>query len=197
MKKAIVGSGGFGREVKRQILDNNPDEEVVFFVDDKFVDDDSQPISKLNINEYEVIVAIGDPLKRKEIIKRLPKNTKYFTFIHKSVLIFDENILIGEGSIVCANTVLTTNIKLGKHTHLNLLTTIGHDTVVGDFFTTAPGAKISGNCNIGNAVYFGTNSSVREKITICDNVTVGLNSGVVKNINESGVYVGCPVKRIK
>jgi UDP-3-O-[3-hydroxymyristoyl] glucosamine N-acyltransferase len=43
----------------------------------------------------------------------------------------------------------------------------------------------------------GTNSSVREKVNICDNVTIGLNGGVVKNINEKGVYVGLPVKKIK
>jgi len=46
-------------------------------------------------------------------------------------------------------------------------------------------------------VYFGTNSSVREKISICDNVVVGLNAGVVKNITESGIYVGVPAKKIK
>ena len=58
-------------------------------------------------------------------------------------------------------------------------------------------SKISGNCNIGKHVYFGTNSSVREKITMCDNVTIGLNSGVVKDINEEGVYAGLPTKKIK
>jgi len=35
------------------------------------------------------------------------------------------------------------------------------------------------------------------KTTICDNVTIGLNSGVVKDINEKGVYVGLPVRKIK
>jgi UDP-3-O-[3-hydroxymyristoyl] glucosamine N-acyltransferase len=60
-----------------------------------------------------------------------------------------------------------------------------------------PGSIVSGNCNIGNEVYLGTNSSVREKINISDNVLVGLNSGIVSNINESGVYVGLPAKKIK
>jgi len=42
----------------------------------------------------------------------------------------------------------------------------------------------------------GNNSSVREKINICDNVTIGLNGGVIKNITEPGTYVGTPVKKI-
>jgi UDP-3-O-[3-hydroxymyristoyl] glucosamine N-acyltransferase len=60
-----------------------------------------------------------------------------------------------------------------------------------------PCSVVSGNCTIGNRVYLGTNSSIREKIEICDDVTIGLNSGVVKNIKESGVYVGSPSKKIK
>jgi serine acetyltransferase len=46
-------------------------------------------------------------------------------------------------------------------------------------------------------VYLGSNSSVREKTKITDDIIVGLNSGVVKNITESGTYVGVPAKRIK
>ena len=80
---------------------------------------------------------------------------------------------------------------------MNLLTTIGHDVVVGDYFTTAPGAKISGNCNLGEKVYVGTNASIREKLTIVDDVTIGLNSGVVKSIFEQGVYGGTPAKKLK
>ena len=60
-----------------------------------------------------------------------------------------------------------------------------------------PGSILSGDVIIKDQVYIGTNSSVREKISICDNVTIGLNSGVVKNINESGTYVGSPLKKIK
>lgn len=195
MKKALIGSGGFAREIKHHM---NCD--LTFFVDDPYwVEGDSNllPLSSFNPNEYEVLVAIGNPLDRYNVVNRLPKETKYFSFIHPSAIILDDSIKIGEGSIICAGSILTTNIKIGKHTHINLQTTIGHDCVIGDFFTTAPGAKISGNCKIGNRVYIGTNVSIREKILICDDVTVGLGSGVVKNILESGTYVGCPVKKIK
>ena len=60
-----------------------------------------------------------------------------------------------------------------------------------------PGSIISGNCKIGNRVYLGTNSCIREKINICNDTTIGLSSGVVKDINIGGTYVGSPVKKIK
>lgn len=199
MKKGIIGAGGFGREVYWS-MDMMERINTVFFVDDIYWDDNDDkilPLSSFDPNKYKVVVAVGDPTVRSELINRLPKETKYFTHIHPSVQILGGDVSIGEGSIICAGSILTTNIKIGKHTHLNLQTTIGHDCIIGDYFTTAPGVKISGNCNIGNRVYFGTNSSVREKINITEDVTIGLNSGVVKHINESGTYVGLPSKKIK
>lgn len=199
MKKGIVGVGGFGREVYWSLNQTERDN-TVFFVDDEYwkqEDEKVLPLSEFNSEEYEIVIAIGDPNLRKKIVKKLPENTKYFTHIYPSVIILDPNTQIGEGSIICAGTILTTNIKIGKHSHLNLHTTIGHDVTIGDFFTTAPGVKISGNCNIGNEVYVGTNSSIKEKIKITDSVTIGLNSGVVKNILEPGTYVGIPCKKIK
>jgi UDP-3-O-[3-hydroxymyristoyl] glucosamine N-acyltransferase len=43
----------------------------------------------------------------------------------------------------------------------------------------------------------GNNSSIREKIKITNSVTIGMNSAVVNNIEESGVYIGLPSKKIK
>jgi UDP-3-O-[3-hydroxymyristoyl] glucosamine N-acyltransferase len=60
-----------------------------------------------------------------------------------------------------------------------------------------PGSIVSGNVTIGDFVYLGNNSSVKEKIKICDNVTIGMNSAVVKHITEEGVYVGVPSKLLK
>lgn len=195
MKKALIGAGGFANEVRAHMGEFN----MVCFVDDEYYkpnDKNVLPLSEFNPNEYEVLIAIGDPTAREKIANKLPKETKYFTFIHPTAQILGNDVIVGEGSIVCAGSIITTNCVIGKHTHLNLQTTIGHDCVIGDFLTTAPGAKISGNCKFGNCVYIGTNASVKEKIQICDGVVIGLNAGVVKNIIEPGIYVGVPAKKI-
>ena len=199
MIKSIFGSGGFGREVYWSLNETDRNN-AVFFIDDNFWDGKDEkvlPLSSFNPEIHEIIIAVGDPTLRENVIKKLPKNTKFFTHISKSAIILDPSVEIGVGSIICAGTIITTNIKIGKHCHLNLHTTIGHDCVIGDYFTTAPGVKISGNCNIGNRVYFGTNSSVKQKINICDDVTIGMNAAVVKSINNSGTYVGVPSNKIK
>jgi sugar O-acyltransferase (sialic acid O-acetyltransferase NeuD family) len=199
MKKAIIGAGGFAREIywSLSLMERL---NTIFFVDDIYWNKSDNlvlPLSKFDPSEYEVIVAIGDPRDRFDMVQKLPKETKYFTHIHPSVQMLDPNIEIGEGSIICAGCILTTNIKMGKHTHLNLHTTIGHDCKIGDYFTTAPGAKISGNCKIHDCVYIGTNASVKQKISIHSLSTIGMNAAVVKNIEEPGTYIGIPAKKIK
>ena len=192
MKKVLFGYGGHAREVMAQM-----GEVLECYVDDEYSTEKTKPISKFDINNEVIMVTIGDSKKRKEAIDRLPKGTKFFSFIHPTAQIMDDNISIGEGSFIGANCIITTNVNIGKHALLNRGVHIGHDTTISDFFSAMPNVVISGNVKIGNYVYFGTNSSVREKITICDNVTIGLNSGVVKDINEEGIYAGLPVKRIK
>ena len=191
MKLALFGYGGHAQEVVCQM-----DQEVTFFVDDQYTNNIAKPISEFNPEEL-MMVAVADSKDRYDVIQRLPKNTKYFTFIHPSVQIMDDNIEVGEGSFIGANSILTTNIKLGKHTLLNRGNHIGHDCLIQDYFSAMPGAIISGNVTIGDCVYMGTNSSIKEKMIICSGVTIGSNAAVVKHITKSGTYVGVPTKKIK
>jgi sugar O-acyltransferase (sialic acid O-acetyltransferase NeuD family) len=192
MKRALVGYGGHAREVLSQMC-----EKLTCFVDDKYVVEGTEPLSKFDPKEYELMVAIADSRKRYDITQKLPKETKYFTWVHPTALIMDDNVKIGEGSFIGAYSILTTNIKIGKHSILNRGNQIGHDCEIGDYFSAMPGAIVSGNVKIYDLVYMGTNSSVREKLSIHSLVTIGMNSAVVYHIEEPGVYGGVPIKNIK
>jgi sugar O-acyltransferase (sialic acid O-acetyltransferase NeuD family) len=192
MKLALFGYGGHAREIACQIED-----EVTFFVDDEYANNIAKPISEFNPQEYAMMVAVADSKDRFDIVQRLPKETKYFTFIHPTAQIFDNNIEVGEGSFIGANTILTTNIKIGKHAILNRGNQIGHDCKIGDYFSAMPGAIVSGNVTIFDLVYMGTNSAIKEKILIHSLSTIGMNSCVIKHIEEPGVFVGVPAKKIK
>jgi len=191
MKLALYGYGGHAHEVAAQI-----GKDITFFVDDCYSNSVANPISSFDPNEYAMMVAVGDSKSRFDIVQKLPKETAYFSFIHPTALILDTSIEIGEGSFIGAYSILTTNIKIGKHAILNRLNQIGHDTTIGDYFSAMPGAIVSGNCTIHDCVYLGTNSSVKEKINIHSLVTIGLNGGVVKHINQPGTYIGAPATKI-
>lgn len=191
MKRALIGYGGHTKEVLAQIGETLP-----CFVDDQYVVEGTLSISLFDPNEYEVMVALGNSKHRYDIVQRLPKETKYFTFIHPTALIMD-TVDIGEGSFIGAYSILTTNIKIGKHALLNRSNQIGHDTVIGDYFSAMPGAIVSGNVRIYDCVYMGSNSTIKEKISVHSLSTLGINAAVVKHIEASGTYVGVPAKLLK
>lgn len=193
MKKALIGSGGHAREVMSQMSEN-----LVRFVDDVFFDGGDPmilPLSSFNPKEYEVMLAIGDSNDRANVLSRLPNNTKFFSFIHPTALIVSDTVCIGEGSFIGAYSVLTCDIKIGKHAILNRGNHIGHDCNIGDCFSAMPGAIVSGGVSIGDVVYMGTNSSTIEKVSICSNVVIGAQGCVISDILEEGTYVGVPAKK--
>jgi sugar O-acyltransferase (sialic acid O-acetyltransferase NeuD family) len=182
----IIGSGGFAGEVESWACDSEYDQ-VEYYVSDEYCTWE-RPLSTLNA-EVDTVIAIGDPLTRKKIGDSI--NTEG-QVIHHSAIVDSYNT----GMILCPYTVITTDVQIGRHLHMNLHSDIGHDCVIGDYVTLSPGARVSGNCKIGNCVYIGSNAVIREKINVCDNVTIGAGSVVVKDITEPGVYVGVPAKRI-
>lgn len=191
MKKiAIFGYGGHAKEVYEQIGQN-----ATFFVDNIYANTIAKPITEFDPSQYSMIVAVADSKKRYDIIKKLPKETEYFTFIHPTAIVYS-NVEIGRGSFIGAYSILTTNIKIGDHAILNRGNHIGHDTIIGDYFSAMPGAIVSGNVTIEDLVYMGTNSSIKEKVYVHSLVTIGSNAAVVNNIINSGIYVGVPAKKL-
>ena len=194
MKKALIGNGGHAREVMSQM-----DIELTRFVSDEYwKEGDSKllPLSEFDSDKYVVIVAIANSKDRENVVKSLPEKTQYFTFIHPTAQIMSDDVIIGEGSFIGANSIITCNIKIGNHCLLNRGVHVGHDSVIGDYFSAMPGSVVSGNVTLGDKVYLGTNSSIREKITICNDVIIGLNTGIVKNIEISGTYIGQNIRKL-
>lgn len=194
---AIIGSGGFALEVFNYAKDLKYP--VACFVDKETKESIFNiPVLKeeeIDWSEYFVTIAVGNPVIRQKIVEQLPKNVDHLSIIHPSAYIGKE-VKVGKGAIICPKVILTTKIVLGDFAHLNLLSTIGHECSVGHYLTTAPGAKISGNCQIGHNVYFGTNSCVIEKKNIISGAIIGAGAVVVKDIVEVGTYVGIPAKKL-
>jgi len=191
MIKALIGDGGHAREVMSQMGIILPR-----FVDDIYAGADTFPLSEFDPKKYVAMIAVANSKDRSDISRRLPPETQFFTFVHPTALLM-EGIGIGEGSFIGAYSILTTNIKIGKHALLNRGNHIGHDCRIGDYFSAMPNSVIGGNVTIGDDVYMGSCSNIREKIEVCSSVTIGMNSAVVKNIKEPGIYVGVPSKKIK
>ena len=183
LQTAIIGYGGFAREVADWSGITS------FYVEDEYASGIAKPLSTFDPTKEKAVIAIGDPHQRRRIAESMPKETTWATLIHPRALI-GKDVIIMRGSIICAGVIVTTNVIIGQHSHLNLSTTVGHDCRLGDYFTTAPSVNISGNVNAGKQVYVGTNAAIRQKVNITDNVTIGMGAIVLNDIKEAGTYVG-------
>ncbi len=206
----IIGAGGFGREVAwlvERINQVTPTWNIVGFIDDDErkrgkeegnykVIGSVQYLANLD-SEIYVVCAIGNPRAREKVIHKLGKmkRIRFATLVDPSV-IRSSSVKIGQGTIICAGTILTVNITIGKHVIINLDCTIGHDAIISSYSTLYPSVNISGNCIIGENVEIGTGSQIIQGLGISDNTIIGAGSVVVRNITESSTYVGIPAKKI-
>jgi sugar O-acyltransferase (sialic acid O-acetyltransferase NeuD family) len=176
----IIGKGGFGMEVASYCEANNI--EVFQFENE---------CKGMNAAR-DAVIAIGNEETRERIVGENEWQSWGVLDFGKSY----SRPQLGSGCIICPSTILTVNVKLGRHCIVNINCTIGHDVSVGDFVTINPGVNISGNVSIGANCNIGSNSVIRNGVTICDDVVIGAGSVVVIDITEPGIYVGSPATRL-
>jgi sugar O-acyltransferase (sialic acid O-acetyltransferase NeuD family) len=211
MKKiAILGAGGFGREVKT-IIDAinkvNPTYDFIGFFDDGIekglLINSYDVLGGINdINKYDedlsIVVCIADPKIKKKVISNI--NNSHIDFpsiIHPKASITDEFVTIGKGCIICEGTIITCNIEIKDFIILNLMCTVGHDTVIEDYCSFMPSVNISGEVKIEQGVYVGTGAKIINLLDIGENTIVGAGAVVSKSLPANCTAVGIPAKTIK
>lgn len=206
----IIGAGGFGREVKTIIDAINKNTKTYNFLG--FYDDTIAKGTLINnfpilgnlkeLNDLktatDVLVGVGDPISKYKIISSLKNELLHFpTIIHPSVIISDDDVIIDNGCIICAGNIITCNIKIGKFVTLNLMCTVGHDTLIGDYSSFMPSVNISGEVHIEEKVYVGTGAKIINRLTIGKATIIGAGAVVSKSLPEYCTAVGIPAKPIK
>lgn len=208
----IIGSGGFAKEVAFLIDEINSSENkwnILGFIDNTNDNADTTKYKiynnddwlKITQKELAVAIGLGNPKITKKILGDLSINNKSNIFfpnlIHPSVIGDFDRIKLGVGNVICAGSILTTDIKIGNFNIINLACTIGHDSTLGSYNVINPTVNISGGVTISDCCLVGTGSQVLQYKSIVDNAIVGAGSVVTKNISEAGIYVGIPAKKLK
>ena len=92
--------------------------------------------------------------------------------------------------------VVTVDVTLGAHVHLNVAVTVGHDAQVGDFCTLSSHVDICGGATLGEGVFLGSHASVMPKAKVGEWARVGAGSGVLRTVRAKTTVFGVPAVRV-
>lgn len=197
----IIGASGHGKVVADIICCSG--DRVKGFLDDNFKMGSSFigfPIlgTTNNYKDFpgaEFVIAIGNAVIRERMVGKL-QGVKWYTAIHPTAVISKIDTSIGEGSVIMANAVVNPGTTIGKHCIINTGAIVEHDNILEDFVHISVGAKLAGTVKVGKSSWIGIGATVSNNLNICENCMFGAGAVVINNIEQSGTYVGVPVKRI-
>ncbi len=210
---AIYGAGDFAQEVAWLIQSCNYAEneyDHVCYIDD---DKDAQgtelnsiPVVSLEAayQQYpsaKVVGGVGTPKTREFLMNKAEQiGFEFGTIIHPRTD-YPKWLEIGHGAVICAGNILAVYANLKRHVQINFDCTIGHNVVLGDYTTLAPGVHISGFVYFGRRVSVGTgavfiNGTRDEPIQIGDDAIIGAGACVTGPVPPNTTVVGVPAKPI-
>jgi len=217
-KYAIYSCEGFAREVLPSLrsmimMTRQADEPVdIVFVDDDpaLVGSEVHGIPVVSFEdliaeqdrERKVSVAVADSQVRQRLVKRCEESGFRFFSIVDPSHISNDNVQVGEGAILCANTIITGDATIGSHFHCNIYSYVAHDCRIGDYVTFAPRVSCNGRVEIDDYAYIGTGVVIKQgtherPLRIGKGAIVGMGAVVLADVADGEVVVGNPAKTLR
>lgn len=204
----VIGGAGFGREtldtLEAMIAAGAP------VIVDGVLDDAPTDVTSQRLQERGVphlgsieswlssdstalfLLAIGDPAIRTRLVHTIElAGRRAFTAVHPSAII-GSRPTFHEGVVICAGAVVSTNVELGRHVHVNPNATIGHDAIMRDFTSLNPGATLSGEVVVHEGTLVGSGAIILQGLEVGSNCTVGAGSVVTKSVPDGVIVKGMP-----
>jgi sugar O-acyltransferase (sialic acid O-acetyltransferase NeuD family) len=210
---AIVGAGGFAREVAWMLEDisASASSETPSYVTAGFLVSDLSrtgsydspalgDFSWLESNHVDALaMGIGTPAVRLKLANELKTRFPHIAWpalVHPSVIWQRRTMQIGEGAIICAGSIATVNVRFEPFCMVNLTCTIGHEAVIGRGSVLNPTVNISGGVELGSGVLVGTGAQILQYVKVGDGATIGAGAVVTKDVYAGTTVVGIPAKEL-
>ena len=213
----ILGACGTSREAYWVAREANPDVRVVFVEDvgeirevpvagrvipvvkDWDFSGVRRDLGKGDATTFtEFVVGMGYPKAKKSMVeKALSHGLRPAPTVIGPQTIVRSDCTVGRGGIIHPNSTLTANITVGDFVTVHAMAGIGHDTIIGNYSTCSSGTILAGEVQIDEGVFLGIGTVVRERLHIAPWVVTGMQSCVVRSIEEPHVVVaGVPARKM-
>ncbi len=205
----IYGAGGLGREVFELAIAINSSKqrwsEIIFIDDGENIENPrglsiykfDEIIKKMDVDDIEFCIAIGEPEIRRVLYKKLIKGSmRMATLIHPEVTI-PESTVIGVGVVICKFVSITCDINIGENVYIHPMACIGHDATIGNHAVISSFVDVAGNCLVGDCSFLAINVILKQGVCIGDGSIVGLASVVHRDIPDNVIALGNPARPMK
>jgi len=198
----IAGAGGHAQEVLTELYASGLKSPAYFFDNtlnapsrlfDVVVLHHEAEVRSVFESDPDFVLGVGNPTNRRLLHQQfLNWGAQPYTLISVHAIVGHYDVVLGEGVSIMAGAVITSSIKIGEGTLVNVQASIHHGAVIGDFCELAPGCKILGKVHIGNNTIIGSNAVILPGIEIGNQVIIGAGAVVTKNVPDNAVVKGIP-----
>jgi sugar O-acyltransferase (sialic acid O-acetyltransferase NeuD family) len=145
-----------------------------------------------------VLLAVAAPPTRRKLAARYRSN---WSLQAESARV-SSHAQISDGHILCHNTLIEADVRIGRHFQCNVGSFVGHQCVIGDFVTLSPNVTCNGNVHIGPGVFVGAgaiirNGSPQEPLVIGQGAIIGMGAVVTTCVEPHTIVYGNPAKAIR
>ncbi|MBS9404032.1 NeuD/PglB/VioB family sugar acetyltransferase [Halomonas sp. TRM85114] len=131
------------------------------------------------------------------LLERLELSGYRFPVIHARGSIVHQEVMSGIGTVTMDGAVVVTGTRLGRACIVNTNATVDHDCRLGDNVHVATGAILCGGVSVGDNGMIGAGATLVHGVRVCADCVIGAGATVVRDIDQPGIYVGTPARRIK
>lgn len=207
----IIGARGFGREVYNMALSTNEylsgEYDIKGFLDDNEKAFDGLrgtyppilgPVETYNPLPDDVFIcALGDGHWRKYYSEMIEMKNGAFISIIVPASRVNKTAVIGKGTIIGPNNIVSDNVKIGCHVMIQSFDNFGHDVTIGDYASIESYVFLGGYSSVGKLATLHTKSSIIPHKSVGEECVVGFGSVVMRNF-KNGVHVfGNPATKIE
>ncbi len=209
MKRLVIaGAGAFGREVHEWATHCR--ENGRWWKIGGFLDDDSAALAGYaglppllgTIRDYQpvpgdlLVCALGNPAaKRRVVTSLLARGARFTTLVHANAVI-GRDVRLGQGCIICPDVTLTCDIRVGNFVTINVGSSVGHNTFLGDWTTLSGHCDVTGYAHLEEEVFMGSHASILPGVRVGKSAVVGAGSIAVINVPAGATLAPRPSLRL-
>lgn len=203
---AIIGAGGFGREVLQYCLDARATgwpHRIVGFIDDRpdALQQFDLPVSVLGgmddlgqINTDAFIIAVGKPAMRGKIARSVADAGRILVSLIHPTAYVAPTARIGPGTVLCPFALVAANASLISNVAVNVYASVGHDARIDENCVLSPYSAVAGSVRLGAESFLGTHCTVLPGTIIGRRSKVSAGSIVTRDAEAGSLLIGNPAK---